>query len=667
MTATDIPALTSLLEDPQTNYTQAIFGALSTANFDFSSGAGAWATDLKINSDGTFSGEWHDADQAGPIMSVSDFTGKFINPRQVTPESYAFDIQYLNYSKDKVVTKKDVGDGKTQVITTGYPPYGFAQQQDNSGNVEVAKSVILYLTGTEAHDINGGKQLNFNDYWWSGYRASFQNNANNSVKTYLPGVMIVPVFEKIATANPAFISTQPIVALEESKLKADDPLKELSGSIWRYSDASIDSRNEKYYFWNASGELMELYKTIQDSGAQRISVGKEEEEYSDSTGTPYKWLDKNTLLITENFNYPMAFPIFHVVGVGGAVGPGIKGVGETQCTLYFNDSHTSATVEQKGRTKVTDVDSSLAGNYTSSTPIGQWSEWYTDKDNITLTRLSSAFDQAENTGASNMNGSYYINLGSSAAVAFTINGNQITLNGKTYTLTITENGSGYSSGSFTIGDTIYTFIFMNGYFAYSSGSSFSYGLSSSYYDIKANKSYTSGALDGDYYYGSTSYSQSFSISGNTLTMAGTTYTIDFDNGIFYDSGKKHVYIFIYTNGYFWFQQKGSETYGFGLNAQAFPQVKSFVSNTGTSSSSSGTTASAQPTNTTTYSVTFHGDPATPLLYLNVRQEPNTDSAIIGKLYQNDIVYVSEIKDGWATVQYNGKTAHLSMDYLELKK
>lgn len=53
--------------------------------------------------------------------------------------------------------------------------------------------------------------------------------------------------------------------------------------------------------------------------------------------------------------------------------------------------------------------------------------------------------------------------------------------------------------------------------------------------------------------------------------------------------------------------------------------------------------------------------------LNVRKEPNTSCEIVGKLAKGTEVEVSGVKDGWATLSFNGQTAYASADYLKLKE
>lgn len=53
--------------------------------------------------------------------------------------------------------------------------------------------------------------------------------------------------------------------------------------------------------------------------------------------------------------------------------------------------------------------------------------------------------------------------------------------------------------------------------------------------------------------------------------------------------------------------------------------------------------------------------------LNVRKEPNTTCAIIGKLAKGTEIEVSSIKDGWATISFNDQTAYVSADYIKISE
>ncbi|MCQ2190848.1 MAG: SH3 domain-containing protein [Paludibacteraceae bacterium] len=53
--------------------------------------------------------------------------------------------------------------------------------------------------------------------------------------------------------------------------------------------------------------------------------------------------------------------------------------------------------------------------------------------------------------------------------------------------------------------------------------------------------------------------------------------------------------------------------------------------------------------------------------LNVRKEPNTTCAIIGKLAKGTEIEVAKIENGWATISFNDQTAYVSADYITVSK
>ena len=49
-------------------------------------------------------------------------------------------------------------------------------------------------------------------------------------------------------------------------------------------------------------------------------------------------------------------------------------------------------------------------------------------------------------------------------------------------------------------------------------------------------------------------------------------------------------------------------------------------------------------------------------FLNFRSEPTTTSEILAKIPKGTIVDITEIKDGWGSIRYDGKDGYISMDY-----
>lgn len=70
--------------------------------FIYSSGAGAWATELYLNDDGTFIGKYHDSDLGytgedypNGTVYISNYTGKFTEPQPVNEYTYSMTVEYI--------------------------------------------------------------------------------------------------------------------------------------------------------------------------------------------------------------------------------------------------------------------------------------------------------------------------------------------------------------------------------------------------------------------------------------------------------------------------------------------------------------------------------------------------------------------------------------------
>ncbi len=101
------------------------FSDLKDLQFMFSSGAGAWSTELNINSDGSFTGYYHDSEMGeradsypnGTVYACS-FSGQFSQPEKVNSYTYAVTVKSLNY--DKKVGTEEILDGIRYVYSEAY-------------------------------------------------------------------------------------------------------------------------------------------------------------------------------------------------------------------------------------------------------------------------------------------------------------------------------------------------------------------------------------------------------------------------------------------------------------------------------------------------------------------------------------------------------------------
>lgn len=90
----------------------------------FASGAGAWSTNLYLNADGSFTGDFHDSDMGDLTMYECEFSGMFSQIEKI--EDYAYKMQ-LDSLKTKHEAGEeafyDMGDGNVLKVVQS-TPYG---------------------------------------------------------------------------------------------------------------------------------------------------------------------------------------------------------------------------------------------------------------------------------------------------------------------------------------------------------------------------------------------------------------------------------------------------------------------------------------------------------------------------------------------------------------
>ena len=118
-----------------------VFGEIADVEFCLSNGAGAWGTSLRINADGTFTGDYHDTDMGDTgetypsgTMYSCEFSGKFGNPQKVDDFTYSFELDYLRENAPK---EEFIDNHGVRIVPA--EAYG----------LEIGKTYMLYLPGSE--------------------------------------------------------------------------------------------------------------------------------------------------------------------------------------------------------------------------------------------------------------------------------------------------------------------------------------------------------------------------------------------------------------------------------------------------------------------------------------------------------------------------------------
>lgn len=117
-------------------------------NFTFASGAGAWATSLKLSEDGSFVGGYHDSDMGDSddgypngTIYICGFSGKFSDPAPTEYQNiYSMKLQELNIDDKEKLNTEEIIDEVKYVYSE---PYG----------LENADELLIYAPGAPLSEI----------------------------------------------------------------------------------------------------------------------------------------------------------------------------------------------------------------------------------------------------------------------------------------------------------------------------------------------------------------------------------------------------------------------------------------------------------------------------------------------------------------------------------
>ena len=144
--------------------TTAVTEATEPMNFIFLSGAGGWSTEMTLNADGSFSGEYHDSE----LGSIGDnypngtvytckFTGKFKDFEKVNEYTYSMSIDTINTEYE--IGKTWIEDGVQYIAGA---PYGLDGGNDfllytpDAPTAELPEDFIIWIkSATEVKDTLG--------------------------------------------------------------------------------------------------------------------------------------------------------------------------------------------------------------------------------------------------------------------------------------------------------------------------------------------------------------------------------------------------------------------------------------------------------------------------------------------------------------------------------
>ena len=137
-----------------------VISTMAGLNWSFSSGAGAWSTDLQIQEDGSFTGEFHDSDMGDctdeypdGTVSFCSFSGQLSLVSQVDEKTWEIRIDELHTE----AAEESIEDGVRYIPSE---PYGLTE-----GDV-----MVLYAPGTPLSVLSEDQQ-----FWYQAHIVDFEN------------------------------------------------------------------------------------------------------------------------------------------------------------------------------------------------------------------------------------------------------------------------------------------------------------------------------------------------------------------------------------------------------------------------------------------------------------------------------------------------------------
>ena len=234
------------------------YSDVSGWRFRFSSGAGAWATLLTIEADGSFFGEYVDSDidftEAGEPYDMQyrcDFTGQFTEPVRVNDYTYSMQIGQIHYAEEPGT--EEFKDGVRYHYTDVY-------------GLEDAENILIYLPGAPL------KELPQEFRSWIGYY-----DLAGTSETELPFYALNnEVYQEGFTSRNLAAEAREL--LKETEEKAEALEKELRENAF-LTQLDLNQRTQDIYIlWDSLlNEIWKRLKDTQDAAKMEELTEKERE------------------------------------------------------------------------------------------------------------------------------------------------------------------------------------------------------------------------------------------------------------------------------------------------------------------------------------------------------------------------------------------------------
>lgn len=251
------------------------FERLSGLQWEFSSGAGGWSTELNINPDGSFSGSFHDSemgevgdDYPNGTVYVCAFTGQMSGLEQV--DGHTWRVQVDSAAPDEAPGQESIDDGIRYVTSE---PYG----------VTAGDEMQIYLPGTPIEGFTEEMRM------WA-HLPGEENSAATLEDWFLysrkndTGFVGYPAGDDVSLANPW-------------KALTGDELAKVSGMTFGVPEDAKDV----VYRWLESDGLAEMQFTMDGDEycARAQSAELSEGELMNISGMYFQWDHEEDIKVND--------------------------------------------------------------------------------------------------------------------------------------------------------------------------------------------------------------------------------------------------------------------------------------------------------------------------------------------------------------------------------
>lgn len=252
------------------------YADVADLTFWFSSGAGGWSTELTIDEDGFFSGNFHDSDMGSSgegypygTMYWCDFSGQFSEPVKVNEYTYSAKIQSIQNEEE---TGKSVIIDEVRYIYS--EPYGF----------DDAEEMLFYMPGAPL------EELPEEFLRWVGYY-----DLSETEETELP---FTGMYNEAAEEGFCSYETNDMY-IDEPMSAIDMEIQEIDARAAEMEDQLSSGILAQQEMNRLSGELYMLWDDELNSMWGRIREILPEDEMAQLTAEELDWIAEKEAAVAE--------------------------------------------------------------------------------------------------------------------------------------------------------------------------------------------------------------------------------------------------------------------------------------------------------------------------------------------------------------------------------